>query len=68
MKNVQFFDEARIEADVAELKSDDRPLFVFELTEALESIASGLATGPKVRSSPVRIWILPRLPYSLILR
>ena len=45
IKNVQFFDEARIEADVAELKEDDHPLFVFELTEALESIASGLVTG-----------------------
>jgi len=66
MKNAQFFEEARIEADVAELKEDDHPLFVFELTEALESIASGLVTGWKVRSSPVRIWILPRLPYSLI--
>ena len=66
MKSVQFYDEARIETDMAELRSDDRPRFLLELTEVLESIASGLVIGPKVRSSPVRIWILPRLPYSII--
>ena len=66
IKIVQFYDEARIETDVAESQSDDRPRFLFELAEVLESIASGLVIGPKVRSSPMRIWILPLLPYSFI--
>ena len=66
MKIVQFYEEARIEADVAELQSNDRIRFTFELSEALESIASGSVVAPKVDWSPVRIWILPRLPYSII--
>lgn len=66
MKIVQFYAEARIEADVAELQSQDRFLFALELAGALESIASGRVIAPMVERGPARIWILPRLPYSII--
>lgn len=66
MKVVQFYDEARIELDAAQLRSGDRTRFASELTEALESIADGRVIAPKFGRSPARLWILPRLPYSIV--
>lgn len=66
MKDVSFLSEAQFEADRAELVYSDPLRFSAEVDESLENIASGRVVAPRFGRLPVRIGILPRLPYSIV--